>query len=146
MSRLGQECGLLAFDKEGEVSPAFLHDGVGGFDLAVERVHQSDDAVQLQAAQQGFGGGNFVALVGHRFDAQNAPAVRIAGADQLGALAAAQGFAIRGTTTLPSCAPWRAICQAQRASGVWQNSGMSSLRQVFHVSVAGHFMRLGQPR
>jgi hypothetical protein len=33
-----------------------------------------------------------------------------------------------------------------RRPGVWQNFGSLSLRQVFHVSVAGHFMRLGQPR
>ena len=91
MLRLGQESGLVAFDKEGKIPPAFLHDGMGGSHLGVQSVHQGDGPVQLQAAQQGLGGGNLVALIAHGFDAQGAPALRIDGPDQLGALAASPG-------------------------------------------------------
>jgi hypothetical protein len=51
------------------------------------------------------------------------------------------GFLPKAATTLER--PW---VRSGKASGVWQNFGSLSLRQVFHVSVAGHFMRLGQPR
>lgn len=89
MLGLAQKAWLVAFDKEDKISAAFLHNSVGGLRLGVQGVHQRNRAIQFQAVQQGLPGGNFIALVGHGFDRQRAPALRIDGADQLGALAAA---------------------------------------------------------
>ena len=42
--RLALESGLVAFDKEDEVSPAFLHDGAGGFDLGGVETYLAKEA------------------------------------------------------------------------------------------------------
>ena len=61
----------------------------------MEGIHPSDDPVQFQVGQQRLGGGNLVAFVGHSLDPQGASALRIDGSNQLGALTAAQSFAIQ---------------------------------------------------
>ncbi len=92
---MAQKARLVAFDKENEISPAFLHHGAGGFGLSVQGIHQRDGSIQFQAVQQGLPGGNLMALVSHGFDRQGAPALDIDRADQLSALAATQRFAVQ---------------------------------------------------
>lgn len=89
-----QQCWLIAFDHQEEITPALLHDGVGGLHLGVERIQQCDGAVQVQPPQQALASRDLVAFVGHRLHAQGPAALGVDGAHQLGAAAAAHRLAI----------------------------------------------------
>lgn len=86
---------MIALDHQDVIPSALLDDRAGRLDLRVQRIHQRDGALQIQTPQQAAARGNLIALVGHRFDSQSPPTARIDRADQLGALAATQGFAIQ---------------------------------------------------
>lgn len=90
-----EQCFLIALDHQYEITPTFLHDRACRLNLRMERIHQSDGAVQVQPLQQGLARRNLVAFVGHRLDSQRPSAARVDGSDQLSALAAAHGFAIQ---------------------------------------------------
>ena len=61
------DSGLIAFDGEEVIAAFFLHDNARGFALSVERIGRDEAALQLDAAEHGLDGGNFVGALGHRF-------------------------------------------------------------------------------
>jgi hypothetical protein len=55
------------------ITSPLLYLAARGFNLGVQGVHQRDRTVEVQTPKGGLGGGVFVALAGHRFDAQGRP-------------------------------------------------------------------------
>ena len=88
------DSGLVALDGEEIIAAFLLHHDASRFGLGIERIGCDQATIQIDSAEHGLDGGNFVGSLGHRFGAKPASLRDGIGAGDFDALAVEQFLAV----------------------------------------------------